>query len=319
MAALPYYLGGYMLYNCFAAGGDLKRQAKPQGVGIVLYYAGMGLANNFIDGFVKHKYGIDLNLKYKNQEGETRKVFESVDFTRWDLLEDKDWKEMGDKLGIPVDVPDRDTAIKAEVNKILVRARAWKLVLGATFAATGVGIAKNKTWQHLFNDNKAVALSFKGLFTNPQGKKLAMRLSEFKAQILATLKNDYLNRFITSIKELPQSHLGKIPAGKIALTAVVALPILALINLIASPSRNKMYMSKAEAMPYASKIESNTKLREEIRDKINPNKLDYEAIYSEVAKNAAQTNSPIAVQSINQNAQTTSPFSIFEAMMKRGV
>lgn len=318
MAALPYYLGGGMLFNCFKQGGDIKT-AKQQGVGIVLYYAGMGLANNFVDSFVKHKFGVDLNLKYKNIDGETRKVFESVDFTRWDLLTEKDWNEMGDKLGIPVDVPDRDTAIIAEVNKILVRARAWKLALGATFAATGVGLAKNETWKNLFTDNKAIATSFKGIFSNPQSKALASRVREFKTQLVSTFKSDIVNRFATSIKDLPKSHLGKVPVGKIAIAAVIGLPIIALLNLIFSPSKGKTYLNKAEAMPHATKIENDPALKEQLTNQINPNKVDYEELYTQFAKNVSQGNQTAQVQNNNQIAQVTSPFDAFEAFMKRGV
>lgn len=318
MAALPYYLGGAMLYNCFRQGGD-RTLAKKQGLGVVFYYSGMALANNFVDSFVKHKYGVDLNLKYRNEKGEIRKVFESVDFTRWDLLTDKDWEVMGDRLGIPRDVPDRDTSIKEEVHKILVRARAWKLVLGATFAATGAGfLARSETWNTLLANNTAFKTAFKNIFAGNTGKPVLRRLGEFKTQLFSTVKSEVIDKLVTAFKELPKTSLktkfGTIPTGKIAIAALIALPLLAIINLIKSPNKNKVYLTKAEAMPLSSKVDQDAALRQHLENKINPNNVDYEALYNKIAT------APVAPVQPNQ-AQVNyapSPYDVFEAFMRGG-
>lgn len=318
MALVPYYLGGAMLYNSFRQGGDHNGIAKKQGVGILLYYAGMGLADNLIDGFVKHKYAIDLDLKYKNEKGEIRKVFESVDFTRWDLLTDKDWEKIGDRLGIPRDIPDRDTTIKAEIHKIQVRARAWKLVLGATFAATGVGlISKHDCWKSLGANSKALATTFKGIFNNKNGVKLATRLGDFKTQLWGQVKG-LGSKFAQSFKAMPAVTIGKFPMGKVAIGAIIALPIIALWNLMASPNRKRVYLSKQEAMPYASQIAKDDQLRNQIKSQINPNKTDFEELYSKLATTPAAPAAPISTQ-VAQNSTPTSPFDAFEAFLRGGV
>ncbi|MEW5820449.1 MAG: hypothetical protein AB1782_09690, partial [Cyanobacteriota bacterium] len=310
MAALPYYLGGAMLYNCFRQGGD-KLLAKKQGVGVVLYYAGMGLADSFVDSFVKHKYGVDLDLKYKNMNGEIRKVFESVDFTRWDLLTEKDWNQMGDKLGIPRDVPDRDTAIKDEVHKIIVRARAWKLVLGAAFAATGTGfIARSDVWKTLFKNNAAIKTAAKNVFAAKTGMPLMGRVANFGKQLWSSFRHEVVGNFAQACKSLPN----KLP-GRIAIAAVIGLPLLAIINLLKSPSKNKVYLTQQEAMPFASKVTQDEALRAHIESNINPNKVDYESLYTQIAKMPAQA---IPGQQIAQTNFAPSPFDAFEAFMRGG-
>lgn len=311
MALVPYYLGGAMLYNCFRAGGDIKT-AKKQGVGIVLYYLGVGLGNNFVDSFVKHKFGIDLNLAYKASDGRIHKVFESVDFTRWDLLEEKDWQLMGDRLGIPRDIVDRDTAIKEEVTKILVKARAWKLVLGSTFAAIGAGfIARNKVWEGLFANSQALKTTFKNLFTG-SGKSLIDKLKECGSKLVSVFKAEVVSPMIKSLEELPKAKLGNVPVGLIAMLALVALPLYSLISLMKTPSKDKAFLTADEAMPISTKIENDPLLRQQISSQINPNKFDYEALYSQAAKPVLQSNF------INQTRQTSSPFEVFELFMKKG-
>ena len=309
----------------FKAGGDVNL-AKKQGLGVILYYTGMGLANNFIDSFVKQKYGIDINMRYKNQKGEIRKVFESVDFTRWDLLSEEDWNKMGDKLGIPRDIPDRDTTIKAEVNKILVRARAWKLVLGATFAATGVGfIAKSDAWKTLLTNKAAIAESFKNVFTklkpaaetvNNAGamKQIGSRIVNFGKQLGITFKTQFIDNFIKAAKELPKSKLGKGFAA-----ACIILPIVALINLIASPNRKRVYLSKAEAMPFATKVSNDALLREQLASKINPNNKDYEELYNKLAQNPVPANTVAPNTQVAQTNTAPTPFDWFEQHMRMGV
>jgi hypothetical protein len=319
MAAVPYYLGGAMLFNSFRAGGDIKL-AKKQGVGVGLYYLGMGLGNNFINSFVKHKYGVDLDMKYKNDQGEIHKVFESLDFTRWDLLTDDDWNRIGDKLGIPQDVVDRDTAVKAEVQKILVKARAWKLVLGALFAATGAGfIARNKGWENLFQSlgkQGAVRTSFNALMNKNNTKPLMKRLGELKTSVAGAFKSEIVKPFVNAFKELPAKKLGSVPVGKLAIGALIALPIMALVSLIRTPNKDKIYLSKSEAMPFSTKIQNDPALRDQIASKINPNKVDYEQLYTQIA--TSQLNSPAAIQTRQAQIDPHSPFAVFEAFM-RGV
>jgi hypothetical protein len=318
MAKLPYYLGGPMLVACFRAGGDTLL-SKKQGVGVALYYSGMALGNNFVNSFVKHKYGIDLDLAYKNDKGETHKVFESLDFTRWDLLTEKDWNQIGDKLGIPQDIVDRDTAVKTEVQKILVRARAWKLVLGALFAATGAGfIARNDAWKKLFGNfqNGSIQTAFKNIFASNSTHKLGSRIGNFGSTVWGALKEEVGKPFVTALKELPGKKLGNFPIGKVTVAALVALPILALINLARTPNKKKVYLTKSEAMPFAAKIEQNPQLRQQVASSIpTNNNVNYENLYSQVAKNTINAG---RIQQPAQQIAANSPFAVFEAFMRRG-
>lgn len=317
MAALPYYLGGAMLFNCFRAGGDIAT-AKKQGAGVALYYAGIALGNKFVNGFVKQKYGVDLDLAYRAENGSIHKVFESADFTRWDLLKQEDWDKLGDKLGIPRDVVDRDTAVKTEVGKILVKARAWKLVLGATFAATGAGfIARNKGWENLGGNLKAITSNFKNIFNGNSSVSLANKAREFGGSVISGLKSEVVKPIVDSLKDLPTRKLGNVPVGKIALAALVLLPLMSIISLIRTPNRNKTYITKQEAMPDAIQIEKDEQLRKATRDQINPNKTDYEALYTQAAN--GQNVAAAKVHSAAQQVQDASPFDIFEAFMKAGV
>ena len=149
IATIPYYLGGAFLAGSFAAGGN-RRAFIQQSVGVALYYMGISAANNSINGLCKATSGVDLDLRYKRPDGEIQKVYDSLDFSRSDLLEATDYDKMTRKMGIPGDIADPRQEVRQRSRLIASDAKTDKLVLGNLLAAIGAGwIARHVPWSRL--------------------------------------------------------------------------------------------------------------------------------------------------------------------------
>ncbi len=152
VTSIPYYTGGAVLALNFLAGGD-KVGAARQAAGVAMYYLGVLAANKGIDGFYKAKTGVDLNLKFRKANGDVEKVLASTNFPRFDLLEDRDYRPMMRRLGIPDDVADPKREVQEQVRGIISASRADKLILGNILAAVGAGyLARNDGWGNAFKD-----------------------------------------------------------------------------------------------------------------------------------------------------------------------
>ena len=178
-AKFPYYVGGPILAALFYAGvkkdnftaaNSAKKVAKHMALGVGLYYLGAAVAKSIINKTVKASRGIDLNQPYMkviptstNQTGvfkkdfEYHKVFESADFTRWDLLYNKEandpkeinktYSKIAKKYGIKDDANDVDSTVKPLIKKTIIMARAWQYALTAFYVTLGIGMANQKAWE----------------------------------------------------------------------------------------------------------------------------------------------------------------------------
>ncbi len=178
-AKFPYYVGGPILaalfyagvkFDQFQSGKAAKNVAKHMALGVGLYYLGAMAAKSIINTSVKLTRGIDLEQSYRkiiptstNQTGafkkdiEYHKVFESVDFTRWDLLyeEGKNTEEINEKYNKLArkyglndeNMSDSDSTLKPLIKKTIVMAKAWQYALTALYVSLGIGMANQKAWE----------------------------------------------------------------------------------------------------------------------------------------------------------------------------
>lgn len=149
IATIPYYLGGAVLAGSFAAGGDRRIFAR-QATGVVLYYLGMMTANTGVNMLCRKTSGVDLDLRYRTRAGEVQKVFASLDWPRFDVLEDSDYESMAQRMRIPADIADRRQEVRRRSREVASDANMNKLLWGNALAAVGAGwIARRLPWQRL--------------------------------------------------------------------------------------------------------------------------------------------------------------------------
>lgn len=266
---VPYFIGGPVLAALFSAGANnlnyqskffAKQTTKKIAVGVGLYYIGVALAKAVIDIPVKLFRGVDLNLPYKKiveskspnssvgylkKTKEYHKVYESIDFTRWQLLHNYDnpdkpinykYDKMAKKYGFDKPLNDSDSALRPYIQKTIVMSRAWKYILTIPFVALGLGLAKQKAWGDAFQN---IGAAFKDIVSK-SNKNLTIkeRASRTKDLINYNLYKPFKESFKTLWKGESNSKIsGKL--GKAILLASILTPIYANYMILKKTSAKK--------------------------------------------------------------------------------
>lgn len=201
-------------------------------MGVVLYALMRWAANKVINKGTQLITGVDMDMPYKKvinelpENGrekvvtEFHKVFESVDFPRWDLI-NKQGEENGNryefydkiaknKLGCeePLNAPDQ--VIQPLIKQALTKAMAVKSIASFLWAAVGVSIAAQKPFSNF--------LSF-----------------VYKPSVLDFLRSlplDFAKSFAKSAKDLwTGSTVKSSLAGKSLIVSAAATTVLGLLNV----------------------------------------------------------------------------------------
>ncbi len=150
-----------------------RMMAKNTIAGVLLYAGMKWLGSKVINAGTKALTGVDMEMPYKKviselpENGQEKvvtefhKVFESVDFPRWDLI-NKQGEEHGnryeyydniakDKLGCeePLNAPDQ--VVQPLIKQALTKAMAAKSIASFLWAATGVAIAAQKPFSEFMS------------------------------------------------------------------------------------------------------------------------------------------------------------------------
>jgi hypothetical protein len=150
LAKVPYWLGGIGLIGVFSVVDRIGLAGTKAGVAVALYMGGKVLADKLINGLFKVRYGIDLDLMYRDPTGRIEKAYASTEFPRTDLLTAKHYNRIADKIGIPRFVSDRTKAVKEQIPLLMSQNRVLKLVLGNALAMLGAGyFSRSDAWTSL--------------------------------------------------------------------------------------------------------------------------------------------------------------------------
>lgn len=137
---------------------------KKMAGGVVLYAAGKWLGNKLVNKGVEAKTGIDMEMPYKKivhelpeYKGDTdttsvefHRVFESVDFPRWDLINKQGehnnqrlqyYDELAKRMGYTKELNAPDQVVQPKIKEVLVKSTAGKSISSYIWAALGVAIA----------------------------------------------------------------------------------------------------------------------------------------------------------------------------------
>ncbi len=242
LGIVPYITGSAMMIATSVAAKKFfnPNDAKASGMmgkgvamGVILYAAMKWAASKVINKGTELITGVDMDMPYKKvinelpENGrekvvtEFHKVFESVDFPRWDLI-NKEGEENGnryefydkiakDKLGCdgPLNAPDQ--VVQPLIKQALTKAMAARSIASFLWAGVGVAIAAQKPFAEEF-------LNF--------GRN---------AGVLNTLKHlpkNFAEVFVKSAKQLWKGSSAKSAiVGKGLVLAAAATTVLGLLNV----------------------------------------------------------------------------------------
>lgn len=241
MGTVPYLVGSAMLMGVFNfankhfsnfARTKASALGKKMALGVLFYGLAKNISKSFISKPVQMFTGIDTEKPYAKViyelpedvndtdiiSIEHHKVFESVEFPRWDLLYGNEAKgekrnyrydKIAKKLGMGDNLNDSDQELKPIIKEIIVKENLAKTMSSYLWAATGVAFAFQKPWEDFFN-----VMTFKFW----KGKEFLKSIESFG------------RNFVKSAKELYKGegkglnkHAGKILIGAAALSSVLGV------------------------------------------------------------------------------------------------
>jgi len=278
LSKIPYYLGGPVLIWTFKSGeGHPLRLTKQKAAGVLLYYLGIMAANEAINIPIKLIRGVDLNQKYLdivdirpitpegnvNRKVEYHNVFESIDFTRWDLLYDRTQKandnpklinqnydRIAKKMGLGENLADSDSATQPYIKKLIVMSKAWKYFMAVPFVAMAIGLSSQDAWlSWRFSDlKKGIKLAFS---KKPQSLGTLKKAKITSSELIKALKEStYSPLKLSFIDFWTGKNLNGLArhTGKITIVSAIASVLVANFTILrAAQGKNKGPKTSAEA------------------------------------------------------------------------
>lgn len=219
MGMVPYFIGSLTLMGVFNAANKLfdefsksnaSKFGKKMALGVVFYGVAKELSKLLVTKPIALATGVDIDLpyakinyelpEYKNDTDitsiEYHKVFESVEFPRWDLLYKDGTKpqmrnayydKVARKMGLGVNLKDSDQEVKPRIKKLVTMATTVKNIIPYVWAGVGVALAFQDTWDDFF---KSATFKFwKGKEFAATFKSFVRSLKESFVQLLKGGKN----------------------------------------------------------------------------------------------------------------------------------
>ena len=175
MGIVPYLLGSGMfmaVFNvanryCTAKGRQLSSATGHKlALGVVMYGLFKTLSKNFVTIPVKQMTGIDTEMPYENivyplpkEAGEAaeievqhqqRKVYDSKEFYRKDLLDRSYFDKVAKKLGLGDNLNDSITETSPIIQNVVATTNTAKSLSSYSWAGLGVALAVNDAWLGFF-------------------------------------------------------------------------------------------------------------------------------------------------------------------------
>lgn len=267
MGTVPYIIGSLTLMGVFNSANKYfepfaKSKAAKIGnkmaLGVLFYGLAKELSKSLITAPVKMATGVDVNLPYARviyelpdykddtdiTSIEYHKVFESVEFPRWDLLYGDESKgisrnayydKVAKKLGLGKNLKDSDQEVKPRIKEIATKTAAVKNIVPYLWAALGVGVAMQEPWDDFF---KRFSNPFKfykySEFVEHEGQKW-----NFGAKLGATVQNmfqetgqavkSFGRTFKNSVSELYKGSKNASKANIMAGKLMIFIPVIATV------------------------------------------------------------------------------------------
>lgn len=178
MGIVPYVLGSGMfmvVFNALNLGKHLgakdtkaaSKMGKKMALGVVLYGVMKSLSQNLVTKPIKAATGIDTEMPYQNKvynlpkganenadlqvQWQQRKVFDSKEFYRKDLLDRKYFDKVAKKLGLGENLADSITETSPIIQSTVATSGVAKSISSYCWAAVGVGLAMQDAWPDFFD------------------------------------------------------------------------------------------------------------------------------------------------------------------------
>ena len=241
MGTVPYLAGSAMLMAVFNYADKhysafqqymSKSTGNKLALGVLFYGIMKNVSKSFVSTPLKWATSVDIEQPYAKviyelpddindtdiMSIEHHKVFESVEFPRWDLLYTDDkfsknrnskYDKIAKKMGLGKNLNDSDQDVKPRIKEMVIKASLAKNISSYLWAAAGVALAVQKPWDKYFE-----VMTFNILDRQKFFKSLKSFTESFKDSLEALWKGEG--------KGIPK-HAGKILVGSAALSTILGV------------------------------------------------------------------------------------------------
>lgn len=283
MGIVPYVAGSAMfmvVFNALNLGKHLGARdakaasalGKKMALGVVLYGVLKNISKNLVTKPIKLATGVDTEMPYQNKvynlpkgagenaeievQWQQRKVFDSKEFFRKDLLNKEYFDNVAKKLGLGEKLNDSVSEATPIVQSIVATSNTAKTLSSYCWAAVGVGLAMQDAWTEFFNafSNRARyhASQNEGFFSKLAGKTKNLGKNTWN------LSKDLVKSFGKSCKQLwcgDPAHSGFMKhSGK----ALIGLSTLVTVGLTANSIIRAKDMAKNKNLETIDKTKEST-------------------------------------------------------------
>lgn len=174
MGTVPYVIGSLMFMFVFNCLNKIEPKAAKVGnkmaLGVLFYGLFKNLSKNLVTTPVKMATGVDTEMPYQNkvyplpkEAGEAatiepqyqqRKVFDSKEFYRKDLLDRAYFDKVAKKLGLGEDLNDSVSETSPIIQNIVATSSTAKSLISYSWAGVGVALAVQDSWTDFFDSIK---------------------------------------------------------------------------------------------------------------------------------------------------------------------
>lgn len=175
MGIVPYIAGSAMFMLVFNITKHLDAKGhktasnigRKMAMGVLLYGILKSLSKNLVTIPVKAATGVDTEMPYQNKvynlpkgagenanievQWQQRKVFDSKEFYRKDLLDRKYFNNVAKKIGLGEKLNDSVSETSPIIQNIVATSNTAKSLSSYCWAAVGVGMAVQDAWPEFFN------------------------------------------------------------------------------------------------------------------------------------------------------------------------
>lgn len=171
MGIVPYVAGSAMFMFVFNCLNKIEPKAaklgKKMALGVLFYGLFKNLSKNLVTRPIKAATGVDTEMPYQNKvyplpkeaggaatiepQYQQRKVFDSKEFYRKDLLDRAYFDKVAKKLGLGENLNDSVSETSPIIQNIIATSNTAKSLASYSWAGVGVALAVQNDWAAFFN------------------------------------------------------------------------------------------------------------------------------------------------------------------------
>ena len=268
MGTVPYLLGSAMfmlVFNVLNLGKHLgakdtkaaSKMGNKMALGVVLYGVFKNLAKYLVTKPIKLATGVNIDMPYQNKvynlpkgtgenaeievQWQQRKVFDSKEFFRKDLLNRKYYDNVAKKLGLGENLNDSISETTPIIQSIVATSNAAKTISSYCWAAVGVALAMQNSWEDFFD-----TVSARKSYAPTVDKNSSKILGRFKNFISNSwnITKEFGKASYNSTKELWNGNSINKGVMKHSGKALISLATLTTVGLISNSILNAKNMAK---------------------------------------------------------------------------